>query len=177
MVTPPSALARNVSGSNLALDFFATAESPCASVADCIIAQPAPRRQACLGTVRAPKNRKGGDRFGSVDLIRLLARRTRSVDWRFACAFGPMDYAPLDRWIMPRGNRGTVLPHARRVRRLADRRDITPNSNHGFGCNDADCFWGTGVFRATSRANLSALNRAVFSRVAKRSASYSAVAF
>jgi|SRR6516164_183783 hypothetical protein len=34
MVTPPSALARNASGSNLALDFLATAESPCASVAD-----------------------------------------------------------------------------------------------------------------------------------------------
>jgi hypothetical protein len=45
------------------------------------------------------------------------------------------------------------------------------------GCNHADCFWGTGVFRAMSRANLSALNRAVFSRVAKRAASYSAVAF
>jgi hypothetical protein len=39
--------------------------------------------------------------------------------------------APLDRWIMPRGNRGIVLPHARRVCRLADRRDITSNSNHG----------------------------------------------
>src|SRR6266446_2528751 len=53
----------------------------------------APRRQACLGTEREPKNRKGGDRFGSVDLIRLLARRTRSVDWRFARAVGPMDDA------------------------------------------------------------------------------------
>src|SRR5438132_784851 len=30
MVTPPSALARNASGSNLALDFFATTKSPCA---------------------------------------------------------------------------------------------------------------------------------------------------
>jgi hypothetical protein len=36
---------------------------------------------------------------------------------------------------------------------------------------------GDGVFRVASRANLSALNRAVFSRVAKRAASYSAVAF
>jgi len=72
-----------------------------------------------------------------------------------------------------------VLPHARRVYRLADRRDITSNSNHGPAANHADCFCagGTGVFALTSRANLSAFNRAVFSRVAKRAASYSAVAF
>jgi hypothetical protein len=37
---------------------------------------------------------QGWDRFGSVDLIRLLARRTRSADWSFASAVGPMDYAP-----------------------------------------------------------------------------------
>src|SRR4029453_494291 len=44
--------------------------------------------------------------------------------------------------------------------------------------NQADCFCAgrTGVFRAMSRANLNALNRAVFSRVAKRAASYSAIA-
>ena len=64
------------------------------------------------------------------------------------------------------------------------RRIFAPGLDAGLGppllgCNHADCFCaaGTGVFRATSRANLSALNRAVFSRVAKRAASYSAVAF
>jgi hypothetical protein len=212
MVTPPSALARNASGSNLAFDFFATAESPCASVADYIIAQPAPRRQACLGTERGPKNRKGGDRFGSVDLIRLLARRTRlqyppagSVDWRFACTVGTRfaacaarlsasaqtgHYAQFKSWRgvaawqrprfihhdghPPNGLAPNGLAAFRSIVRAGLRAGSGPCL---LGCNHADCFWGTGVFRATSRANLSALNRAVFSRVAKRVASYSAVAF
>src|SRR5260370_12793692 len=75
-MTPPSALARNASGSNLAFDFFATAESPCAPTSRTILSPPAPRRQACLGPERAPKNRKGRDRFESVQLLRLFARRT-----------------------------------------------------------------------------------------------------
>src|SRR5258708_32689740 len=94
-MSPPSALASNASGSNLAFDFFATADAPCAPTSRTILSPPAPRRQACLGTERAPKNRKGRDRFGSVELIRLFARRTTvqdpplgSADWRFACAVG-----------------------------------------------------------------------------------------
>src|SRR5260221_13266350 len=92
-MTPPSALARNASGSNLAFDWLATAESQCAATSRIILSPPAPRRQACLGTERAPNNRKGRDRFGSVELIRLFARRTRVQDpplesaaCRFACA-------------------------------------------------------------------------------------------
>ena len=44
--------------------------------------------------------------------------------------------------------------------------------------DQAGCFWpaGTGVFKPASRASLSARNRAVFSRVAARAASYSAIA-
>jgi len=44
--------------------------------------------------------------------------------------------------------------------------------------DQADCSWaaGTGVFKPASRASLSARNRAVFSRVAARAASYSAIA-
>jgi hypothetical protein len=81
-----------------------------------------------------------------------------------------LDYAP--------GKSRIVLPHARRVCRLANRGDISPIQIM-LGCNQADCFCagGAGVFRATSRANLSAFNRVVFSRVAKPAASYSAIAF
>jgi hypothetical protein len=47
MVIPPSALARNASGSNLGFDFFATTEIPVrARRKGCIIAKPASRRQA-----------------------------------------------------------------------------------------------------------------------------------
>ena len=44
--------------------------------------------------------------------------------------------------------------------------------------DQAGCFWaaGTGVFEPASRASLSARNRAVFSRVAARAVSYSAIA-
>ena len=44
--------------------------------------------------------------------------------------------------------------------------------------DQAGCFWaaGTGVFKPASRASLSARNRAVFSRVAARAVSYSAIA-
>ena len=44
--------------------------------------------------------------------------------------------------------------------------------------DQAGCFWaaGTGVFKPASRASLSARNRAVFSRVAARVVSYSAIA-
>jgi hypothetical protein len=44
--------------------------------------------------------------------------------------------------------------------------------------DQAGCFWaaGTGVFKPASRASLSARNRAVFSRVAARAVSYSALA-
>jgi hypothetical protein len=62
--------------------------NPRAPASRIIIAQPAPRRQACLGMKRAPKNRKGGYRFGSIDFIRLFGARTRCVDGRFACAVG-----------------------------------------------------------------------------------------
>jgi hypothetical protein len=93
MVTPPSALARNASGSNLALDFFATAESPCASVADYIIAQSAPRRQACLGR-SAPKNCKGP----------LRKRRFNKGFWR--AGSGPMSTRLQSRrLLLCRGNR------------------------------------------------------------------------
>jgi hypothetical protein len=63
-----------------------------AGVADCIIANGAAPASLAWDGARA-EELQGGDRFGSVDLIRLLARRTRSVDWRFACAVGPMDDA------------------------------------------------------------------------------------
>jgi hypothetical protein len=46
------------------------------------------------------------------------------------------------------------------------------------GFDQADCFCdaGTGVFKTASRASLNARKRAVFSRVAARAASYSAIA-
>jgi hypothetical protein len=186
-----------------------------AGVADCIIANGAAPASLPWDGARA-KNRKGRDRFGSVDLIRLLARRTRSVDWRFACAVGPMDDAgetavgPMDdageiaasfaactarlsaseqtghhaqfkswrgvaAWRRPRDG---PSPNGLAAFRSTVRAGLRAGSGPCLlGCNHADCFWGTGAFRATSRANLSALNRAVFSRVAKRAASYSAVAF
>jgi len=50
---------------------------------------------------------------------------------------------------------------------------VCPNRSE---LDQTGCFCAGSVFRARSRANLSALNRAVFSRVAKRAASYSAIA-
>jgi hypothetical protein len=67
---------------------------------------------------------------------------------------------------MPRGNRGIVLPHARRVCRPAIRRDIRPNSNHGVallpGSDRALCTHdehsqnGLAAFRSIVRAGLRA---------------------
>jgi hypothetical protein len=55
---------------------------------------------------------------------------------------------------------------------------LRPASESLLGFDQAGCFWvaGTGFFKPASRASLSARNRAVFSRVAARAASYSAIA-
>src|ERR1700751_2347138 len=85
MVTPPSALARNVSGSNLALDFFATAESSCAPASRIALSPTAPRRQACLRMERSRRiarmgplrKRRFNKAFGAPDEIRRLEVRLR----------------------------------------------------------------------------------------------------
>jgi len=54
---------------------------------------------------------------------------------------------------------------------------LRPASESLLGFDQADCFCaaGTGVFKPASRASLNARKRAVFSRVAARAASYSAI--